>query len=89
MFYGLYNGLTMAKIRKTIEINVVSFLVIINKFQNGTSYPWRKTEFSPSFLRVREKVVFLHCRWPINRVGCKIDPTSILAEITKSKASIF
>ena len=39
-------------------------------------------------LRVYGKVVLLQCRWPVNRAGCKIDPTSILAEITtKNKSS--
>ena len=39
-------------------------------------------------LRVCGKVVILQCRWPVNRAGCKIDPTSILAEIaTKNKSS--
>ena len=45
--------------------------------------------FIPFPLRVHGKVVILRCRWPINRVGRKIDPTSIFAEITKSKAPIF
>ena len=41
-------------------------------------------------LRVCGKVVILQCRWPVNRAGRKIDPTSILAEIaTKNKAPIF
>jgi hypothetical protein len=41
-------------------------------------------------LRVYGKVVFLQCRWLVNRAGRKIDPTSILAEITtKNKAPIF
>jgi hypothetical protein len=39
-------------------------------------------------LRVCGKVVILQSRWPVNRAGCKIDPTSILAEITtKNKSS--
>lgn len=39
-------------------------------------------------LQVCGKVVFLQCRWPVNRAGRKIDPTSILAEITtKNKSS--
>jgi hypothetical protein len=39
-------------------------------------------------LRVYGKDVILQCRWPVNRAGCKIDPTSILAEITtKNKSS--
>ena len=39
-------------------------------------------------LRVCGKVVILQCRWPVNRAGRKIDPTSILAEIaTKNKSS--
>ena len=39
-------------------------------------------------LRVCGKVVILQCRWPVNRAGRKIDPTSNLAEIaTKNKSS--
>ena len=39
-------------------------------------------------LRVCGKVVILQCRWPVNWAGRKIDPTSILAEITtKNKSS--
>ena len=39
-------------------------------------------------LRVCGKVVILQGRWPVNRAGRKIDPTSILAEIaTKNKSS--
>lgn len=49
------------------------------------------TREKPSIpLRVYGKVVILQCRWPVNRAGRKIDPTSILAEIaTKNKAPIF
>ncbi len=47
-----------------------------------------KREKSPIPLRVCGKVVILHCRWLVNRAGRKIDPTSILAEITtKNKSS--
>ena len=45
--------------------------------------------FTQTLAEQIKKFIFLQCRWPINRVGCKIDPTSILAEITKSKAPIF
>ena len=45
----------------------------------AASRPKKKVHLLP--LRVYGKVVFLQCRWLVNRASRKIDPTSILAEI--------